>query len=175
MRVFVVRIWHKTDFLMTRLNSLSRTIVFDHMSRSITKPTKWSVCQAKTQISLCICPVWPESSLCAWRSIGTLATHWAQVKTDQIWWMPRLIWVFAGRTGHFVGFVVLWLHVEWFGNVRKDILYIPNQNCNAARKGPDFCMTMWGRTTYLRYIAQLLTRKLWCTDSNVSTARFTKL
>ena len=23
--------------------------------------------------------------------------------------MPRLIWVFAGRTGHFVGFVVRWL------------------------------------------------------------------
>ena len=24
-------------------------------------------------------------------------------------WMPRLIWVFAGRTGLFVSFVMLWL------------------------------------------------------------------
>ena len=28
-------------------------------------------------------------------------------KTDQTGWMPRLIWVFAGCTGHFVGFVML--------------------------------------------------------------------
>ena len=30
-------------------------------------------------------------------------------KTDQTVWMPRLIRVFAGRTGHFVGFAMLWL------------------------------------------------------------------
>ena len=30
-------------------------------------------------------------------------------KTDQTWRTPRLIWVFIGRTGHFVDFVVLWL------------------------------------------------------------------
>ena len=30
------------------------------------------------------------------------------VKTDQTGWMPRLIRVIAGRTGHFVGFAVLW-------------------------------------------------------------------
>ena len=27
--------------------------------------------------------------------------------SDQTWQMPRLIGVFAGRTGHFVGFVML--------------------------------------------------------------------
>ena len=27
-------------------------------------------------------------------------------KTDQTGWMTRLIWFFAGRTGHFVGFVM---------------------------------------------------------------------
>ena len=31
---------------------------------------------AKTQISLGIRPVWSESSLSAWRKVGTLATHW---------------------------------------------------------------------------------------------------
>ena len=33
--------------------------------RLMTKPTKWHVRPAKTQISLGICPVWSESSLCA--------------------------------------------------------------------------------------------------------------
>ena len=28
---------------------------------------------------------------------------------NQTWLMPRLIGVFAGRTGHFVGFVMQWL------------------------------------------------------------------
>ena len=32
---------------------------------------------AKTQISLGICPVWSESSLFAWRNLGSSATHWA--------------------------------------------------------------------------------------------------
>ena len=36
-----------------------------HMSRLMTKPTKWHVRPAKTQISLGIRPVWSESSLCA--------------------------------------------------------------------------------------------------------------
>ena len=41
----------------------------------MTKPTKWPVCPAKTQISLGIRPVWSESSLSAWRSIGSLANR----------------------------------------------------------------------------------------------------
>ena len=44
-----------------------------------------------------------QSSLSAWRKLWTSATH-------RLWsaWHPlRLIWVFAGRTGHFVGFVML--------------------------------------------------------------------
>ena len=62
----------------------------------------------KTQINLGICPVWSESSLCAWRSLGFLATQWVDSEdSDQTGWMPRLIWVYAGRTGHFVGFVEL--------------------------------------------------------------------
>ena len=59
----------------------------------------------KTQISLGIHPVWSESSLSAGRKLGSLATHWAHSKnSDQTGWIPRLIWVFAGRTCHFVGF-----------------------------------------------------------------------
>ena len=53
---------------------------------------------AKTPISLGIFPVWSESSLSAWRKLGSLATHWAHSEdSDQTGRMPRLIWVFAGR------------------------------------------------------------------------------
>ena len=40
-------------------------------------------------------PVWSESSLSAWRNLGSLDTHWAHSEdSDQ----SNLIWVFAGRT-----------------------------------------------------------------------------
>ena len=70
-----------------------------HLSRDMTKPTKWHVRQAKTQISLGIRPVWSESSLSAWRKLGSLATYWVHSEdSDQMGRMPRLIWVFAGHT-----------------------------------------------------------------------------
>ena len=76
-----------------------------NMSFSKTKPTNWHMRPAKTQISQGICPVWSESSLLAWRKLRSLVIHWAQSEdTDQT---PRLIGVFAGRIGHFVGFVNL--------------------------------------------------------------------
>ena len=54
---------------------------------------------AGLQISLGICPVWSESSLSAWRKLGSLATHWEHSEDfDQTGRMSRLIWVFAGRT-----------------------------------------------------------------------------
>ena len=51
-------------------------------------------------------------------------------KTDQTGQMPRLIWVFAMRTGHFVGFVMLQLicltqqagfHMQISYQIRDDI------------------------------------------------------
>ena len=45
------------------------------------------------------CPVWSKSSLSAWRKLRSLATHWAHSEdSGQTGQMPRLIWVFAGRT-----------------------------------------------------------------------------
>ena len=80
----------------------------NQMSRSMTKPTKWCVRPAKTQISLGIRPVWAESLLSTWKKHGTLATHWVHSEdSDQTGWMPRLIWAFAGRTHQFVGFVMM--------------------------------------------------------------------
>ena len=51
--------------------------MLDKISRLMTNPTKWHVRPAKTKISLGICPVWSESSLSAWRKLGSLAAHWA--------------------------------------------------------------------------------------------------
>ena len=42
---------------------------------STTKPAKWSVRPAKTEISLGFRPVSSESSLSAWRNISSLTTH----------------------------------------------------------------------------------------------------
>ena len=39
---------------------------------------------AKTQISLGIRPVWSESSLSAWRNVGTLATHWTHSEGSEM-------------------------------------------------------------------------------------------
>ena len=66
-----------------------------------------------------------QSSLSAWRKLGSLATHWAHSEySDQTGWMSRLIWVFAGRT-HFVGFVVSWLIYL--------LRYPARPNCNARQ------------------------------------------
>ena len=81
--------------------------ITENISRLTTKLTKWPVRPAKTQISLGICPVWSESLLSTWWNIGSSATHWAHSEdSDQTGQMPRLIWVFAGRTCQFDGFVM---------------------------------------------------------------------
>ena len=64
----------------------------------MTKPTKW-LCAQRRQISLGIRPVWSESSLCAqWVAKDTSCLHADSEDYDQTGRMPRLIWVFAGRT-----------------------------------------------------------------------------
>ena len=69
---------------------------------------KMTLRPAKTQTRLSICPVWSESSFSAWRKLGLLATHCAHSEdSDQTGRMLRLIWVFSGRTGRIVGFVML--------------------------------------------------------------------
>ena len=99
-------------------------IIFDlNMSRDMKKPTKsvcaqrrlrsaWASAQSDHSLRCAlngllrtqgffkrIRPVWSESSLSAWRNLGSLATHWAHSEdSDQTGRMPRLIWVFAGRT-----------------------------------------------------------------------------
>ena len=71
------------------------------------KTNKMTVRPAKTQISLGICPVLSESLLCAqWVAKDLNFLHADSEGSDQSGWMPRLIWVFAGCTCHYVGFVM---------------------------------------------------------------------
>ena len=69
-----------------------------YMSRDMTKPTKW-LCAQRRLRSAWASAQSDQSSLSAWRIIGSLDTHWAHSEdSDQTGRMPRLIWVFAGRT-----------------------------------------------------------------------------
>ena len=73
----------------------------------MTKPTKWHVGPANTQISLGIRPVWSESSLCIqWVAKYPSFLYADSEDSDQTGRKPRLIWVFDERTCHFVGFVL---------------------------------------------------------------------
>ena len=74
------------------------------------KTNKVTVRTAKTQISLGIRPVWSESLLCAqWVAKNASFLHADSEDSDQTGWMPRLIWVFAGRT-------VILLVLSWGGS-----------------------------------------------------------
>ena len=69
---------------------MSTQLSYHQMSRDMTKPTKW-VCPVR--------PVWYESSLCAqWVAKDPSILHADSEDSDQTGRMPRLIWVFAGRT-----------------------------------------------------------------------------
>ena len=63
------------------------------------KTNKMSVRPVKTQISLGSRPVWSESSTCPqWVVKDPSFLHADSDDSDQTGRMPRLIWVFAGRT-----------------------------------------------------------------------------
>ena len=52
-------------------------------------------------------PVWSHSSLSTWRKLRSVTIIRAHSQaSDQAARMPRLMWVFVGRKGHFVGFVM---------------------------------------------------------------------
>ena len=101
------------------------------LSQCMTKP-KNGMC---TQLRLR--SVWAsahsDQSLC-YALNGYLRT-WAffmrTAKTDQTGWMPRLIWVFAGHTCHFVGFVMRWLSLLFLYslNMQEPILVIHIWKC----------------------------------------------
>ena len=59
---------------------------------------------------LCIRIVWSDYLLCALRvAMDQRFPHADSEYSGRSVWMPRLIWLLAGRTRHFIGFVVLML------------------------------------------------------------------
>ena len=85
------------------------------MSHLMTKPTKWHVCPAKTQISLGIRPVWSESSLYAqWVAKDPSFLVADSKDSDQTGRMPRLIWV--SPSAH-----AFLLVLSWDGSNSRDI------------------------------------------------------
>ena len=59
-----------------------------------------------------------QSSMSIWINLGPLTTYWAHIEdSDQ----TGRIWVFAGRTCHFVGFVVRRLNV--WETLRRDFFH----------------------------------------------------
>ena len=84
---------------MTLFHSQMWHQLINQMSRDMTKTNKMSVRPAKTQISLGIRPVSSASSLCAqWVAKDPSFLHVDSEDSDQPGQMPRLIWVFVGRT-----------------------------------------------------------------------------
>ena len=84
-----------------------------HMSRLVSKPTKWPLRPAKTQTSLGICPVWSESSLSAWRNIGCSATHWVHCKDWSDWGDAQADLSLCWAHRSFVGFVMRRLNYDY--------------------------------------------------------------
>ena len=75
-------------------------------SRLMTKPTNWSVRPAKTPISLGNRPVWSVFAVRSMGSWGFNIYSCDSEDTDRTGRMSRLIWIFAGRKGHFDAFVM---------------------------------------------------------------------
>ena len=77
---------------------MSVDVYDEYMSHDMTKPTKW-VCAQRRLRSAWASAQFDQSSLCAqWVAEGPRFLHADSEDSDQTGWMPRLIWVFAGRT-----------------------------------------------------------------------------
>ena len=73
------------------------------------KTNNVAVRPVKTWISLGICPVCSESSLCTqWVAKDPSFFHADSKDFDQTGWMPRLIWVLAGLGAHAILLVLSW-------------------------------------------------------------------
>ena len=87
--------------------SLSDHMWHPYMSREMTNPTMW-VC-AQRRLRSAWAWVWSQSSLSAWRNLGSLATHWARSKDWSDWVDAQADLSVCWAHTHFVGFVMSWL------------------------------------------------------------------
>ena len=108
-----------------------------HLSHDMTKPTKW-VCAQWRLRSAWASTQSDQSLLCAqWVAKDPRFLHADREDSDQTGWMPRLIWVFAGRTltllvlscrGSFIGkliwFVLLCLQITFCNQCEISIMHL---------------------------------------------------
>ena len=132
----------------------------------MTKPTKWPVRQAKQRLG----SAWAstqsdQSSLCTERvAKGSRFLHADSKDSDQTGRMPR-IWVFAGCTCHFVGFVMRLL-IWKCGQNGKQCRTWPKQSdhcfCSGYTLFAQTCLSEYLRSFWLdrkMIIMSLVTRK----------------
>ena len=98
-RILFCMYWVKLIWKNASLNIRLKAGVRTRNEPQHDKTNKMTVHPAKTQISLGIRPVWSESSLYAhWVAKDPSFLHADSEDSDQTGRMPKLIWVFAGRT-----------------------------------------------------------------------------
>ena len=109
--------WQRKEYYFRKVDISKNPLVtkFTSYEPDHDKPSKMTCVPAKTQISLGIPPTWSESSLCPLcvaKDPNLLQEDSEDSNQTQL--MCRLIWIFAGYTGHFVSFVVhipsFWFH-----------------------------------------------------------------
>ena len=83
-----------------------------------------------TQISLGIFPVWSESSLSAWRKLGSSATHWAHSEDWSDWADAQADLSLRWTHTHFVGFVMR--RLNWLMSSMSSFFKIAKQLLKAA-------------------------------------------
>ena len=111
---FAARIGDKYQIRLTRPDGwFSLQQEFSHMSHLMTKPTKW-LCAQRRLRSAWASAQSDQSSLCAqWVAQDPVFLHANSEDSDQTGLMPRLIWVFPGRT-------VILLILSWGGSYQND-------------------------------------------------------
>ena len=128
----------------------------------MTKPTKWHVRPAKTQISLDICPVWSESSMCAqWVAQDPSFLHadsedwsdWADAQADlSLRWVSEdsFCW-FLSRGGSFSNSQLSEQNVYCY----KNFHYIPVFDLTRIKQTelPKLCerLSWWLSDAYISY------------------------
>ena len=127
----------------------------------MTKPTKYLCAQQRLASAWASCPVWSESSLSTWRNLGSLATHFSiQLKLNRL---GKLIWVFAGHTCRFVGFVMRQLKSFWSSEVTQSVDNILLSFFRINHGMKLICVIVWelfhfSHTVNLRHTSQCYTK-----------------
>ena len=107
------------------------TFILLYLSRLTTKPTKWHVRPAKTQINLGIRPVSSESSLSTWERLKSLAIIRAHSEaSDQTGWSE------SSLGAKVILLVLSWGGSFYFVSLASTILISAISRCFISRNSP---------------------------------------